>query len=66
MAARVRVFRRYLMSLWESVRDGVVDINANRSRSLLQTVGIVLGVASVVATFGLIDGGRRKGQEFWD
>jgi putative ABC transport system permease protein len=29
-------------------------------------VGIVLGVASVVATFGLIDGGRRKGQEFWD
>jgi ABC-type antimicrobial peptide transport system permease subunit len=66
MAARVRLFRRYLMSLWESVRDGVVDINANRSRSLLQTVGIVLGVASVVATFGLIDGGRRKGQEFWD
>ena len=29
-------------------------------------VGIVLGVASVVATFGLIDGGQRKGQEFWD
>jgi ABC-type antimicrobial peptide transport system permease subunit len=66
MAARARVFRRYLMSLWESVRDGIVDINSNRSRSLLQTVGIVLGVASVVATFGLIDGGRRKGQEFWD
>jgi putative ABC transport system permease protein len=64
--SRVRFFHRYLMSLWESVRDGIVDINANRSRSLLQTVGIVLGVASVVATFGLIDGGRRKGQEFWD
>ena len=64
--ARVAVFRRYLMSLWDSVLDGIVDINANRSRSLLQMVGIVLGVASVVATFGLIDGGRRKGQEFWD
>ena len=58
--------RRYLMSLWDSVLDGIVDINTNRSRSLLQMVGIVLGVASVVATFGLIDGGRRKGQEFWD
>jgi putative ABC transport system permease protein len=64
--ARVRFIRRYLMSLWDSVLDGIVDINANRSRSLLQMVGIVLGVASVVATFGLIDGGRRKGQEFWD
>ena len=54
------------MSLWDSVVDGIVDINTHRSRSLLQMVGIVLGVASVVATFGLIDGGRRKGQEFWD
>ena len=64
--ARVRILRRYLMSIWESVVDGIVDINTHRSRSLLQMVGIVLGVASVVATFGLIDGGRRKGQEFWD
>jgi putative ABC transport system permease protein len=58
--------RRHLFSLWDSVVDGIVDINTHRSRSLLQMVGIVLGVASVVATFGLIDGGRRKGQEFWD
>ena len=61
-----KALRRYMMSLWDSVVDGVVDINTHRSRSLLQMVGIVLGVASVVATFGLIDGGRRKGQEFWD
>ena len=64
--ARSALLRRYLLSLWDSVKDGVVDINTHRSRSLLQMVGIVLGVASVVATFGLIDGGRRKGQEFWD
>jgi putative ABC transport system permease protein len=64
--ARAKALRRYLMSLWDSIVDGVVDINTHRSRSLLQAVGIVLGVASVVATFGLIDGGRRKGQEFWD
>jgi len=64
--SRLRLLRRHLFSLWDSVVDGVVDINTHRSRSLLQMVGIVLGVASVVATFGLIDGGRRKGQEFWD
>jgi len=64
--ARAKLIRRHLLSLWDSVLDGIVDINTHRSRSLLQMVGIVLGVASVVATFGLIDGGRRKGQEFWD
>ena len=41
-------------------------VRKHRLRTILTTVGIVLGVASVVATFGLIDGGRRKGQEFWD
>jgi ABC-type antimicrobial peptide transport system permease subunit len=57
---------RHLASLWESVVDGVVDMNSHRSRSILQLVGIVLGVASVVATFGLIDGGKRKMNEFFD
>ena len=39
---------------------------AHKSRSVLQMVGIILGVGSVVATFGLIDGGRQQGQKFWD
>jgi putative ABC transport system permease protein len=64
--ARLRLLRRHLFSLWDSVVDGVVDIDTHRSRTVLQAVGIVLGVASVVATFGLIDGGRRQGQRFWD
>jgi len=64
--ARLRLLRRHLFSLWDSVVDGIVDINTHRSRTVLQMVGIVLGVASVVATFGLIDGGRRQGQRFWD
>jgi putative ABC transport system permease protein len=64
--ARLRLLRRHLFSLWDSVVDGVVDIDTHRSRTVLQMVGIVLGVASVVATFGLIDGGRRQGQKFWD
>jgi len=58
--------RKHLFSLWESVVDGVVDIDSHRTRSALQLVGIVLGVASVVATFGLIDGGRRQVMEFFE
>lgn len=58
--------KKHLASLWESVIDGVVDINSHRSRSVLQVVGIVLGVASVVATFGLIDGGRQQMTEFFE
>jgi putative ABC transport system permease protein len=57
---------KYLASIWESVVDGVVDINSHRSRSVLQLVGIVLGVASVVATFGLIDGGRQQVMAFFE
>jgi ABC-type antimicrobial peptide transport system permease subunit len=60
------MMKKYLSSLWESVVDGVVDINSHRSRSLLQLVGIVLGVGSVVATLGLIDGGRRQAMKFFD
>jgi putative ABC transport system permease protein len=58
--------KKYLASLWESVVDGVVDINTHRSRSVLQLVGIILGVGSVVATLGLIDGGRRQAMKFFD
>jgi ABC-type antimicrobial peptide transport system permease subunit len=58
--------KRLLASVWESVIDGVVDMNSHRTRSALQLVGIVLGVASVVATFGLIDGGRQQVMAFFD
>ncbi len=50
----------HFASVWESAIDGVMDIDSHRSRSFLQVLGIVLGVASVVATFGLIEGGRRE------
>lgn len=58
--------KRLLASLWESVIDGVVDMNSHRTRSVLQLVGIVLGVGSVVATFGLIDGGRQQVMAFFE
>jgi putative ABC transport system permease protein len=57
---------KHLASLRESVVDGIADIRSHWSRTLLQLVGIVLGVASVVATFGLIDGGKRQMTEFFD
>lgn len=56
----------YLSSVWESIVDGVVDIRSHLSRTLLQAVGIILGVGSVVATFGLIDGGKRQAEKFWN
>ena len=58
--------KRHLFSIWESVIDGAVDINSHRARSILQVLGIVLGVASVVATFGLIAGGRQQLTDFYD
>lgn len=57
---------KHLASLWESLVDGVMDMAGHPSRSVLQLVGIVLGVASVVATFGLIDGGRQQAMEFFE
>jgi ABC-type antimicrobial peptide transport system permease subunit len=58
--------RRYLSSIWESVVDGIVDIGSHKMRTALQAVGIVLGVASVVATFGLIQGGKQQMQDFFN
>jgi len=66
MKQRLLQAKKHLASLRESVIDGVADIRSHWSRTVLQLVGIVLGVASVVATFGLIDGGKRQMTEFFD
>ncbi len=65
-AAKTGGIKKHLASLRESVVDGVADIRSHWSRTILQLVGIVLGVASVVATIGLIDGGKRMMTEFFD
>lgn len=52
------------MTLLESVIDGVVDIRAHKGRTLLQAVGVILGVASVVTVLALVDSGRRRSVEF--
>ncbi|MCS7183102.1 MAG: ABC transporter permease [Thermoanaerobaculum sp.] len=52
--------------MWvQLVLDALADVRAYGARTALQTVGVVLGVASVVATLGLSAGQRAKAMEFW-
>jgi len=53
------------MTLHESVIDGLVDVRTHKVRTLLQTVGVILGVASLVAVQGLVDSGRRQAMRFF-
>jgi putative ABC transport system permease protein len=51
--------------LVEVVADGFADVRANAGRTALQTVGVVLGVASVVGTMGLAAGGREQSLRYY-
>lgn len=53
------------MTVHESVVDGLIDVRNNKLRTFLQTLGVILGVASLVAVQGLIDAGRRQTMSFW-
>ena len=53
------------MNLLEVVADGFADVRANAGRTALQTVGVVLGVASVVATMGLTAGGEAQSMQYY-
>lgn len=54
------------MHLTESLIDGISDIRSHLGRTLLQVIGIVLGVASVVATNSMISGGREQSLSFYE
>ncbi len=53
------------MNLLEVIADGFADIRANAGRTALQTLGVVLGVASVVATLGMMAGERAQSMKYW-
>jgi len=53
------------MTLRESVLDGLAEIRARKMRTFLQTLGVILGVASLVAVMGLVDAGRREALKFF-
>lgn len=53
------------MILFESILDGIADIRTHMGRTMLQLIGVVLGVASIVATFALAAAGREQSQRFY-
>jgi putative ABC transport system permease protein len=46
------------MNLWESIRVALEGIWANKLRSLLTTLGIMIGIAAVIAVVAVGQGGR--------
>ena len=53
------------MTLRESIVDALVEVRVNKGRTILQTLGVILGVASLVAVQGLTDAGRRQSLKFY-
>jgi ABC-type antimicrobial peptide transport system permease subunit len=53
------------MIIFESIIDGVRDIRDHFGRTMLQLVGIILGAASIVATFSLSTAGKSASMEFY-
>ena len=52
------------MNVVEPIRDGLMDMWAYKARTLLQTLGIMLGSASVIVTISMLAGGREEDREF--
>jgi putative ABC transport system permease protein len=53
------------MILFESIIDGIRDIKDHFGRTMLQLVGIILGAASIVATFSLSVAGKAASMEYY-
>src|SRR5947209_7668307 len=53
------------MILFESILDGIRDIRDNFGRTMLQLTGIILGAASIVATFSLSVAGKAQSMKFY-
>jgi putative ABC transport system permease protein len=53
------------MLILEAIIDGVRDIKDHFGRTLLQLVGIILGVGSIVATFSLSVAGKEASMKYY-
>jgi len=53
------------MNVLQFAREGFVEIREHAGRTLLQTLGVILGVASVVATLGLTSGQDAARMEYY-
>ena len=47
------------MSVWNTLRSAIQGITSNRLRSALTMLGVVIGVASVIAMLAVGSGARR-------
>ncbi len=51
------------MHPWDTFRTAVIALASNRLRSALTTLGVVIGVASVIAMIGIAEGTKRQALE---
>jgi ABC-type antimicrobial peptide transport system permease subunit len=52
-------------AFWERTHAAWVEIRENLGRSILQTLGVTLGVASVLGGFSISDSSRRHSDDAW-
>jgi putative ABC transport system permease protein len=48
------------MSLWESLRVAFTALRANKLRSLLTMLGVIIGVGAVIIMISIVQGARQK------
>ena len=48
------------MSFWESIRVALTALQANKLRSLLTMLGVIIGVGSVIIMISIVQGARQK------
>src|SRR5436189_5934710 len=53
------------MLIFEAIIDGIRDIKDHFGRTLLQLLGIILGVGSIVATFSLSTAGKEASMKYY-
>src|SRR5262245_9500805 len=53
------------MLILEAIIDGIRDIRDHFGRTLLQLLGIILGVGSIVATFSLSVAGKEAAMKYY-
>ncbi len=54
------------MTVGESIRDSLATLRAYKGRSILQMIGVTFGVAAVIVTLSLVEGGKEQGLDYLD
>jgi putative ABC transport system permease protein len=51
------------MGLWDALRAGLTELHAHKMRSFLTMLGVIFGVAAVIAMVSISEGARFEAQE---